>query len=98
MGILNPNTTSNSADGPLSIRRAVSIAAGLFCGVTLTLHCVQSNHAPASVLAEATPQQPALQQPSSASRNTYEESSGLAPDRFGLLVRTGIPRQRNRRW
>ncbi|HTU50261.1 MAG TPA: septal ring lytic transglycosylase RlpA family protein [Acidobacteriaceae bacterium] len=55
MGILNPHTTSNSADGPLSIRRAASIAAGLFCGVTLTLHCVQANHGPVSVLAEATP-------------------------------------------
>jgi rare lipoprotein A len=55
MGILNPNTTSNSSDGPLSIRRAVSIAAGLFCGITLTLHCVQPSHGPTSVLAEATP-------------------------------------------
>jgi rare lipoprotein A len=54
MGILNPNTTSNSADGPLSIRRAVSITAGLFCGITLTLHCVQPSHGPTSVLAEAT--------------------------------------------
>ncbi|HEY5254135.1 MAG TPA: septal ring lytic transglycosylase RlpA family protein, partial [Acidobacteriaceae bacterium] len=55
MEILNPNSTSNSADGPLSIRRAVSIAAGLFCGITLTLHCVQPSHGPTSVLAEATP-------------------------------------------
>lgn len=54
MGILNPNTTSDRSDGPLSIRRAVSIAAGLFCGVALTLHCVQPNHGPTSVLAEAT--------------------------------------------
>lgn len=54
MGILNSNTTSNSSDGPLSIRRAVSITAGLFCGITLTLHCVQPNHGQASVLAEAT--------------------------------------------
>jgi rare lipoprotein A len=54
MGILNSNTTSISTDGPLSVRRAVSIAAGLFCGVTLTLHCVQPNHGPTSVLAEAT--------------------------------------------
>jgi len=54
MGILNPNATLSSADGPLSIRRAVSIAAGLFCGVTLTLHCVQPNHGPTSVLAETT--------------------------------------------
>lgn len=53
MGILNPNSTSNSADGPLSIRRAVSIAVGLFCGITLTLHCVQPNHTPTSVVAEA---------------------------------------------
>ena len=50
MAIFNPNTVSNSADGPLSLRRAVSIAAGLFCGVTLTLHCVQPSHGPASVL------------------------------------------------
>jgi rare lipoprotein A len=54
MGILNPNSTSYSADGPLSVRRAVSIAAGLFCGITLTLHSVQPNHGSASVLAEAT--------------------------------------------
>lgn len=54
MGILNPTTTSNSADGSLSIRRAVSITAGLFCGITLTLHCVQPSHGPTSVLAEAT--------------------------------------------
>ncbi len=54
MAIFNPNTVSNSADGPLSLRRAVSIAAGLFCGVTLTLHCVQPSHGPASVLAEST--------------------------------------------
>ena len=55
MEILNPNSTSNSTDGPLSIRRAVSIAAGLFCGITLTLHCVQPSHGPTSVLAESTP-------------------------------------------
>jgi rare lipoprotein A len=55
MGILTPNPTSNSADGPLSIRRAVSITAGLFCGITLTLHCVQPNRGATSVLAEATP-------------------------------------------
>ncbi|MES2221444.1 MAG: septal ring lytic transglycosylase RlpA family protein [Acidobacteriota bacterium] len=54
MGIFNSNTVSNSTDGPLSIRRAVSIAAGLFCGVTLTLHCVQPSHGPTSVLAEPT--------------------------------------------
>ena len=53
MGILNPNTTLNNADGPLSIRRAVSITAGLFCGITLTLHCLQPSHSPSSVLAEA---------------------------------------------
>ena len=55
MGVLNPNTISIPADGPLSIRRAVSIAAGLLCGVSLTLHCIQPNHAPSSVVAEATP-------------------------------------------
>jgi rare lipoprotein A len=54
MGILNPNSTANTSDGPLSMRRAVSIAVGLFCGVTLTLHSVQPNHAPTSVLSEAT--------------------------------------------
>ena len=54
MGILNPNTMSNSAGGPLSVRRALSIAAGLFCGITLTLHSFQPSHGPTSVLAEAT--------------------------------------------
>ncbi|HZC42641.1 MAG TPA: hypothetical protein VE195_00615, partial [Acidobacteriaceae bacterium] len=54
MEIFNSNTASTSSDGPLSVRRAASIAAGLFCGITLTLHCIQPTHAPTSVLAEAT--------------------------------------------
>ncbi|MHB1935515.1 MAG: septal ring lytic transglycosylase RlpA family protein [Acidobacteriaceae bacterium] len=53
MGILNANSTTNPPYGPLSIRRAVSIAAGLFCGITLSLHSIQPNHRSASVLAEA---------------------------------------------
>lgn len=63
MGILNPNSTPNTPDGSLSIRRAVSITAGLFCGITLSLHCIQPNHTSASVLAEATT---ATTQPASA--------------------------------
>ena len=54
MGILNANTTLNCPDGPLSIRRAVSITAGLFCGLTLSMHSLQPNQSSTSVLAEAT--------------------------------------------
>ncbi len=53
MEILDLNSTLNVPDGPLSIRRAASIAAGLFCGITLSLHCIQPNRGTASVLAEA---------------------------------------------
>ena len=74
MGILNPNTTSNSADGPLSIRRAVSIAAGLFCGVTLTLRIASNpiTH-PLPYFAEAGRNNPPCSSQDSASHNTYKE-------------------------
>ena len=53
MEILDLNSTLNVPDGPLSIRRAASIAAGLFCGITLSLHCIHPNRGATSVLAEA---------------------------------------------
>ncbi|MHB1958498.1 MAG: septal ring lytic transglycosylase RlpA family protein [Acidobacteriaceae bacterium] len=55
MEILDLNSTLNVPDGPLSVRRAASIAAGLFCGITLSLHGIQPNRGAASVLAEAAP-------------------------------------------
>ena len=80
MGILNPNTTLNCADGPLSIRRAVSITAGLFCGLTLTLHCLQPSHSPTSVLAEAasTTRPAAATQPATSPVNKDWHQIGLA--------------------
>jgi rare lipoprotein A len=84
MGILDPNTISNGPDGPLSIRRAISIAAGLFCGITLTLHGIQPNHSPTSVLAEATtstsrPATTTAPSPATSARKTHDwHQIGLA--------------------
>lgn len=54
MRILSDNTTLNM-DAPLSARRIVSIASGLFLGITLSLHCIHPDRTASSVLAETTP-------------------------------------------
>lgn len=54
MRILSDNTTPDM-DAQLSVRRAVSIASGLFLGLTLTLHCVHPSRTASSVLAETAP-------------------------------------------
>src|SRR5665213_2286030 len=53
MRILSENTTLN-LHTPSAVRRVVSIAAGLFLGITLSLSCIRASHPATSVLSEAT--------------------------------------------
>ncbi len=54
MRILSENTTLN-LHTPSAVRRVVSIAAGLFLGITLSLTCTRGNRPAPSVLSEAAP-------------------------------------------
>ena len=53
MRILSENTTLN-LHTPSAVRRVVSIAAGLFLGITLSLSCIRASRPATSVLSEAT--------------------------------------------
>lgn len=54
MSILRHNTARNLHTSH-PVRRFVAIAAGLFCGITLSMHSIHSHHAATSVVAEAAP-------------------------------------------
>ncbi len=55
MGIISENSTLN-LHTPSAVRRVVSVAAGLFLGITLSLTCIRSNRPATSILSEAAPQ------------------------------------------
>ncbi len=57
MRILSENTILN-LHAPSAVRRVVSIAAGLFLGITLCLAGLHANHPPAAILSDAATAKP----------------------------------------